>query len=186
MTSNLASGSQPRRKTIVSTFKEMVRQACSSHKTVMYERHMSMGPEVKEINWKHARGAFYRWAQVMRKSLSRAILDIFLADTNHSRAHQHVSADYRRCPKCLSSYSSSGERIQRCHGTDCHTGTIWISCRVHDHSSKGFRQIRQSWLAHSIWLAALDCWLCNFPRCSRKQQTCSLCGPDPCRNWSLQ
>ena len=33
---------------------------------------MSMGPEVKEINWKHARGAFYRWAQVMRKSLSRA------------------------------------------------------------------------------------------------------------------
>ncbi|KEQ72722.1 MFS general substrate transporter [Aureobasidium namibiae CBS 147.97] len=32
---------------------------------LMYERYMSMGPEVKEINWKHARGAFYRWPQVM-------------------------------------------------------------------------------------------------------------------------
>ncbi|THY80573.1 hypothetical protein D6C93_09850 [Aureobasidium pullulans] len=32
---------------------------------VMYERYMSMGPEVKEINWKQARGALYRWPQVM-------------------------------------------------------------------------------------------------------------------------
>jgi hypothetical protein len=31
---------------------------------------MSMGPEVKEINWKQARGALYRWPQVMRKLLS--------------------------------------------------------------------------------------------------------------------
>lgn len=30
---------------------------------------MSMGPEVKEINWKQARGALYRWPQVMRKLL---------------------------------------------------------------------------------------------------------------------
>lgn len=30
---------------------------------------MSMGPEVKEINWKQARGAVYRWPQVMRKPL---------------------------------------------------------------------------------------------------------------------
>ena len=37
----------------------------------MYERYMSMGPEVKEINWKQARGALYRWPQVMRKSLSQ-------------------------------------------------------------------------------------------------------------------
>lgn len=34
----------------------------------MYERYMSMGPEVKEINWKQARGALYRWPQVMRES----------------------------------------------------------------------------------------------------------------------
>jgi len=33
----------------------------------MYERYMSMGPEVKEINWKQARGALYRWPQVMRE-----------------------------------------------------------------------------------------------------------------------
>jgi hypothetical protein len=32
----------------------------------MYERYMSMGPEVKEIDWKQARGALYRWPQVMR------------------------------------------------------------------------------------------------------------------------
>ena len=32
---------------------------------LMYERYMSMGPEVKEINWKQARGALYRWPQVM-------------------------------------------------------------------------------------------------------------------------
>jgi hypothetical protein len=36
----------------------------------MYERYMSMGPEVKEINWKQARGALYRWPQVMRELLS--------------------------------------------------------------------------------------------------------------------
>ena len=35
---------------------------------------MSMGPEVKEINWKQARGALYRWPQVMRESFSRIIL----------------------------------------------------------------------------------------------------------------
>ena len=28
-----------------------------------------MGPEVKEINWKQARGALYRWPQVIRKLL---------------------------------------------------------------------------------------------------------------------
>jgi hypothetical protein len=39
----------------------------------MYERYMSMGPEVKEINWKQARGALYRWPQVMRKLLSCVI-----------------------------------------------------------------------------------------------------------------
>lgn len=33
----------------------------------MYERYMSMGPEVKEINWKQARGALHRWPQVMRE-----------------------------------------------------------------------------------------------------------------------
>lgn len=38
----------------------------------MYERYMSMGPEVKEINWKQARGALYRWPQVMRESLRPA------------------------------------------------------------------------------------------------------------------
>jgi hypothetical protein len=38
----------------------------------MYERYMSMGQEVKEINWKQARGALYRWPQVMRKSLGPA------------------------------------------------------------------------------------------------------------------
>ena len=38
----------------------------------MYERYMSMGPEVKEINWKQARGALYRWSQVMRESLRPA------------------------------------------------------------------------------------------------------------------
>ena len=147
---------------------------------------MSMGPEVKEINWKHARGAFYRWPQFMRESLSRAILDVFLTDTNHSRAHQHVSADYGRCSKCLSPYSSSGERIQRCHSANCHSGTLRSSCPVHDHSRKGIGQIRQSWLAHSIWLVALDRGLCNFPWCSRKQQTCPLCCLDSCRSWPLQ
>jgi hypothetical protein len=35
----------------------------------MYERYMSMGPEVKEINWKQARGSLYRWPQVMRELL---------------------------------------------------------------------------------------------------------------------
>ena len=35
---------------------------------------MSMGPEVKEINWKQARGALYRWPQVMRELLCAAAL----------------------------------------------------------------------------------------------------------------
>jgi hypothetical protein len=47
----------------------------------MYERYMSMGPEVKAINWKQARGALYRWPQVMRESLSRAMLVEFHTDT---------------------------------------------------------------------------------------------------------
>lgn len=38
----------------------------------MYERYMSMGQEVKEINWKQARGALYRWPQVMRELLNVA------------------------------------------------------------------------------------------------------------------
>lgn len=33
----------------------------------MYERFMSMGPEVKQINWKQAGGALYRWPQVIRR-----------------------------------------------------------------------------------------------------------------------
>jgi hypothetical protein len=48
---------------------------------VMYERYMSMGPEVKEINWKQARGALYRWPQVMRKLSSRAVWVEPCADT---------------------------------------------------------------------------------------------------------
>ncbi|KAI7326629.1 MFS general substrate transporter [Hortaea werneckii] len=32
---------------------------------LMYERFISMGPEVKEINWKQAGGALYRWPQVI-------------------------------------------------------------------------------------------------------------------------
>jgi hypothetical protein len=47
----------------------------------MYERYMSMGPEVKEINWKQARGALYRWPQVMRGLLSSAVLIEFHTDT---------------------------------------------------------------------------------------------------------
>lgn len=48
----------------------------------MYERYMSMGPEVKEINWKQARGALYRWPQVMRKFLLYAVL---------SRCHANIT-----------------------------------------------------------------------------------------------
>jgi hypothetical protein len=33
---------------------------------------MSMGPEVKAINWKQARGALYRWPQVLREWPDRA------------------------------------------------------------------------------------------------------------------
>jgi hypothetical protein len=71
----------------------------------MYERYMSMGPEVKAINWKQARGALYRWPQVMRESLSHAFLVVLITDTTRSYAHQHVSADYRSCPQCLPPYS---------------------------------------------------------------------------------
>jgi hypothetical protein len=42
---------------------------------------MSMGPEVKAINWKQARGALYRWPQVMRESLNRATIVGSFTDT---------------------------------------------------------------------------------------------------------
>jgi hypothetical protein len=91
----------------------------------MYERYMSMGPEVKEINWKQARGALYRWPQVMREWLSRATLVRFHTDTNYSYAHQHVSANYRSCLECLSPYPPTGEWLQRRHGTDRYIGPLW-------------------------------------------------------------
>jgi len=47
----------------------------------MYERYMSMGQEVKEINWKQARGALYRWPQVMRKSLGLVLHILYETDT---------------------------------------------------------------------------------------------------------
>jgi len=52
----------------------------------MYERYLSMGPEVKEINWKQARGALYRWPQVMREWLNRAILFDLDPDTDATTA----------------------------------------------------------------------------------------------------
>lgn len=33
----------------------------------MYMRAMDYAPEGREINWKHARGAFYRWQQLLRE-----------------------------------------------------------------------------------------------------------------------
>jgi hypothetical protein len=42
---------------------------------------MSMGPEVKEINWKQARGALYRWPQVMRKLPYCTTLHLSYTDT---------------------------------------------------------------------------------------------------------
>ena len=36
--------------------------------SVLYQRYISMGAETKAINWKHARGALYRWQQVFRES----------------------------------------------------------------------------------------------------------------------
>jgi hypothetical protein len=47
----------------------------------MYERYMSMGQEVKEINWKQARGALYRWPQVMRELLEPAKSLVDYTDT---------------------------------------------------------------------------------------------------------
>ena len=75
----------------------------------MYERYMSMGPEVKEINWKQARGALYRWPQVMRKLLSLLYrLDVTLTG-RHSYAHEHVPADHWSCSECLSAYFARRE-----------------------------------------------------------------------------
>lgn len=42
---------------------------------------MSMGPEVKAINWKQARGALYRWPQVLREWPNCAFLTKHDTDT---------------------------------------------------------------------------------------------------------
>jgi hypothetical protein len=61
----------------------------------MYERYMSMGQEVKEINWKQARGALYRWPQVMRKSLGPAK---FLSDCTDTTTQLCLSTCANKLP----------------------------------------------------------------------------------------
>ena len=146
---------------------------------------MSMGPEVKEINWKQARGALYRWPQVMRKLLPHTVLIGFTL-TKHSYAHEHVPADHWSCFECLPPDTARRERFRGRHSTDRHTGSLRFRRSLYDHRSKGLRQIRQPWLADSVRLDALDRWFRHLPRRSHQQQTRPLCGSDPCRDWSLQ
>lgn len=94
----------------------------------MYERYMSMGQEVKEINWKQARGALYRWPQVMREFLTLAVIIRAVLTQEYSYAYQHVPANHRRRSERLSSDTSQRKRFQRCHGANCHLGAVWL-CR---------------------------------------------------------